>query len=138
MVWSDVALATVSPAKNLCSCILNVSHQCYLCFHRDFETRNMMEVASVCLAVSSELVTPYSFHLQHRVWVIVCILVRILFSVWVLWVLLDVPVGDIAMVSMLGGSCECDESCWCGGSCGHSGSILTPQSSPKLSAFILY
>ena len=62
VVWRDVALATVSPAKNL-----KVKEKrrvlvycCYLWFHLDLDTRNMMEVASVCRAVSS----PYSFHLQ--------------------------------------------------------------------------
>ena len=62
MVWRDVALATVSPAKNLKvkEKIRVLVYCCYLWFHLDLDTRNMMEVASVCRAVSS----PYSFHLQ--------------------------------------------------------------------------
>ena len=64
VVWRDVALATVSPAKNLKvkEKIRVLVYCCYLWFHLDLDTRNMMEVASVCRAVSS----PYSFHLQWR------------------------------------------------------------------------
>ena len=64
VVWRDVALATVSPAKNLKvkekRRVTYLVYCCYLWFHLDLDTRNMMEVASVCRAVSS----PYSFHLQ--------------------------------------------------------------------------
>ena len=53
-VCREVALAAVSPARNLC-------------FHLDFDTRNMMEVASVCLWVSS----PYSFHLVNMFLIVI-------------------------------------------------------------------
>ena len=49
VVWRDVALATVSPAKNLKvkERRRDLVNCCYLWFHLDLDTRNMIEVASV-------------------------------------------------------------------------------------------